>query len=506
MRRGALLLQAGLLAAAGLALFLYKTLALGFPVTPGAAAEAWTVQARFTVDARTGPVKATLQIPSHPPGFTILDENFISRGYGVTVIDDDGGGRAAQWAIRSAAGRQTLYYRAVVTAGGDAAPVAPPPTPRPPSLEEPFRTATLTLVDRVREHSADAGSFAAELLRQLADPVPGQDVALLLSADRSAARRAQIAVGALAMVDIPARVDYALELVEEQHHALFVPWLEIWDGRRWLLFDPASGGSGRPEHLFVWWRGEAPLIEVLGASNPEVEISARQDLIGRLEAAERRAELRHSHVVEFSLLGLPIQTQSVYGVLLLIPVGAFVMVLLRNVVGLDTFGTFMPILIALAFRETRLGWGILLFTLVVALGLVVRFYLERLRLLLAPRLASVLILVLLILVSVSVLSHRLGLETGLSVALFPIVILTMSIERMSITWEERGPLEALREGFGTLVVAALAYTVMNLDLVRHLVFVFPELLLVLLAATILVGRYGGYRLLELVRFRELAGD
>jgi len=34
--------------------------------------------------------------------------------------------------------------------------------------------------------------------------------------------------------------------------------------------------------------------------------------------------------------------------------------------------------------------------------------------------------------------------------------------------------------------------------------VFPELLLVVLAATLLLGRYTGYRLFELWRFRELA--
>jgi hypothetical protein len=34
------------------------------------------------------------------------------------------------------------------------------------------------------------------------------------------------------------------------------------------------------------------------------------------------------------------------------------------------------------------------------------------------------------------------------------VIMTMTIERMSIVWEERGPGEAMKEGLGTLVAAA----------------------------------------------------
>ena len=189
--------------------------------------------------------------------------------------------------------------------------------------------------------------------------------------------------------------------------------------------------------------------------------------------------------------------------LLLVPVGAFLLVILRNVIGLATFGTFMPVLIALAFRETHLLWGIVFFSVLVGLGLTIRFYLENLKLLLVPRLAAVLIVVVALLASVSILAHKLGLERGLSVALFPMVIMTMTIERMSIVWEERGPNEALKQGLGSLAAASLAYLVMHHRLVQHLFFVFPELLLVLLAATMLLGRYSGYRLVELWRFRAL---
>jgi hypothetical protein len=85
------------------------------------------------------------------------------------------------------------------------------------------------------------------------------------------------------------------------------------------------------------------------------------------------------------------------------------------------------------------------------------------------------------------------------------VIMTMTIERMSIVWEERGPADASKQGLGSLLVAATCYLVMGLGMVEHLVFVFPELLFVTLAATLLLGRYTGYRLTELFRFREMRG-
>jgi hypothetical protein len=84
------------------------------------------------------------------------------------------------------------------------------------------------------------------------------------------------------------------------------------------------------------------------------------------------------------------------------------------------------------------------------------------------------------------------------------VIMTMTIERMSIVWEERGPAEALKEGLGTLLAAAAIYLVMGIGAVKHVVLVFPELLLVVLAATLLLGRYTGYRMTELTRFGALA--
>jgi len=140
------------------------------------------------------------------------------------------------------------------------------------------------------------------------------------------------------------------------------------------------------------------------------------------------------------------------------------------------------------------------------LGLAVRFYLDQLKLLLVPRLASVLIVVVLLMAAISVFSFKLGIERGLSVALFPMIIMTMTIERMSIVWEERGAAEAIEQGIGSLAVAAAAYLVMSIDYLRHLVFVFPELLLILLAGTLLLGRYSGYRLTELVRFRAMTRE
>jgi hypothetical protein len=80
------------------------------------------------------------------------------------------------------------------------------------------------------------------------------------------------------------------------------------------------------------------------------------------------------------------------------------------------------------------------------------------------------------------------------------IILAWTIERMSILWEEQGPREVLVQGGGSLLVAVLAFLAMDQPLTRHLAFNFPELHLCTLAIIMMLGRYTGYRLLELRRF------
>ena len=104
------------------------------------------------------------------------------------------------------------------------------------------------------------------------------------------------------------------------------------------------------------------------------------------------------------------------------------------------------------------------------------------------------------------MSANLGLVRGFSIALFPIVILTMVIEHMSVVWEESGPLATLKEGLGSLLVAILGYLAMVNEYLTHIVFLFPEVLLIFLALAILIGRYTGYRVSELFRFRDIVED
>lgn len=494
---------AAILASIALGLCYYKVTRLGLPLLPTQQAEVWTVEARIEFKARRdSPVKVRLAIPRSPVGYTVVHESFVASSYGLTT-EDDGTNRIAQWAVRKMRGWQVLYYRIQLardpTRAGSPSP--PPVVLEPVAFPEPLLSAVEAVLTEVQSKSADAATFSRELLSRLNNAAGDGNVNLLRQDVQEPSDWVRRLVDLLGAASIPARMTEVLLLKDGVSHGALTPWIEIHDGQEWVSLNPETGDIGLPKGAFTWQVGDGPNLEIVGGKHGKVEYSITRQTEEMTLIAEQRARQMGSRLMEFSLFSLPVQTQNVYRVLLLVPIGALLIVFLRNVIGVETFGTFMPILIALAFRETELLWGTLLFVMLVSLGLVIRFYLEYLKLLLVPRLASVLIIVILLMVAVGLISHKLGVDRGLSVALFPMVILAMTIERMSLVWEELGPAAACKQGFGSLLVAALGYLAMSSAYLGHLVFVFPELLLIVLAVTLLIGRYTGYRLLELWRFR-----
>lgn len=203
---------------------------------------------------------------------------------------------------------------------------------------------------------------------------------------------------------------------------------------------------------------------------------------------------------EWSLFGLSLETQQVFRLILLIPLGALIVSIFRNIVGLVTFGTFMPVLIALAFRSTKLWWGLLLFTVVVVIGLGSRWAMDRLKLLVVPRLSIIATFLVILLALGTIIGQQFGIYRIMAVALFPMVIMTMTIERLSIILMEKGKKEAIIISMGTLVVALCCYAVMSVTHVQDFLFAFPEILFAFISVQILIGRYTGYRLTEYFRF------
>jgi len=485
----------------GISVTAYQIFVLGIPVTEDATDDLWNIDAKVEFVANPkDPVKISMFVPPLSRDFVSLNESFISNNYGVSVNRTDGN-RKVTWSARRAKGKQTLYYRLVLTKrySGEKVKVKGPTFRDSIAVDGPEKIAAEALLAPIRQHSADVETFIGEAIKRT-NNLNDDNVKLLLAGDPSTPHKAKIVELLLSIAHVPIEKVHTIRLVADQPQTPEL-WLRSFNGNDWLYFNPETGEQGLPSDRLLWWTGDENLITVDGGKKAMVTFSLNNSEMNAIRLAKLTDENTDANFLEYSLYGLPLQTQQTFMIMVMIPIGVLVILILRNLIGLQTLGTFTPVLIALAFRETQLGFGIALFTIITALGLSLRSYLEHLKLQMLPRLSVVLTFVVVLIAAISLFSHKLGLERGLSVALFPMVILTMTIERLSITWEERGANHALKVAIGTLFAAALAHIIMSVPELIYFVFTFPAILLILVGFMLAMGRYRGYRLTELVRFK-----
>lgn len=479
------------------------------PLLPGSMQTYWDVEARVEMEAEGKPVTVRLALPQSQPGFLLRAEHTASPGFGVSFIE--GEQRYAEWTIRNATSTQWLYYR--VQFQVDKQQLIPAIDQAPDLLASnwslPLQTAAAQILQRSWQESADAFSLAQALAQRLND-ANNQNARLLLS-EMSAA---QALTNLLNDARVPARILQGIQLEDGRRRQELQQLVQVFKDNTWRLFVVnASAGLGRSssaqvvaqevaaQDYLLWQQKAGPVLEVSGARESRVTFSmlaTQEPSSSSVNALEIKDAL-----LSLSIHSLPLAEQTLFKTLLLLPLGALVVVALRILVGLKTSGTFMPLLIALAFLEMSLLTGLSTFLILVSVGLVLRQLLANLNLLLVARVAAVIVGVIGMIAFLAVISFHTGLTTGMKVTLFPMIILAWTIERMSILWEEEGPLEVLQQGSGSLLTAIIAFLIMDIYQVRYLMFNFLGLQLVVLAAILLVGSYTGYRLFELWRFSPL---
>lgn len=471
------------------------------PFLSGEQRPVWLIEARVDFYANGDAVVANLALPANPPGFRMFTEQAASPGYGWSVIDSQNA-RRGEWTKRSASGPQTLYYKAqFVGAPENVTPITEIPEPREVVWDGPQATAAGQLLSMALSTSSTPQSMTRELIKLLQNPSPDQNASLMLAAEPN---MATLLEKLLNQAGIPSRSIMGLYLEDARRHQPLTQMIEVFDGDEWVLFNPSTGQQGVPDNLLIWHRDNQSLLDVVGGSRSRIGFSMINQTVPALELA--RAQTNDSIFNVIGVQRLPIEEQSMFKLLFLLPLGALVVVFMRVIVGLKTSGTFMPILIALAFLQTSLVLGLFSFITVVAFGLVLRTYLSRLNLLLIARIATLVVLVIFIISILSLIGYQMGLNTGMTITFFPMIIIAWTIERMSILWEEEGPKEVLVQGGGSLLVAVMAFAMMQLEIIGHLTFNFPELNLVFLAFIMMMGQYTGYKVSELRRFRAMVDN
>ncbi len=506
MKRPALWLALALVLLSA-SLISYRIVVLHYPPLPSASGDAWNLTLEATLKGDPGKeLKVTLGLPEDGGQYLVTQER-VESGLLEFELSKSGTQRFGIWSGAAAEDDEFISYKAVIV-----------PDPRPrlaetiPALSAypaEFDAAELALLNalsaRWNRLPSNAKLNAVMTASQNSWGTPAMTPAQLQSWTLLVAKHAPAStlLALLRAAQIPAREVRGLALTQSISGDTMA-WVEVWHEAAWQRIDPRTGKRfASNAALLPLTYGGTPTMQVANGKLLDASWNLGHETIRKWRVLFERVRTSPHALDRWSLFHLPDKFQETFRILLLVPIGALLICILRNVVGLPTFGIFMPVLMALAFRSTGLGYGLGIFVGVVLVGYVVRRWIDRLRLMLVPRLSLMLTLVVGLFTLIALAGNRSDQRQLMAVGLVPFVILTMTIERLFVILEEAGNWEALRTAAGSALVATITYQIIRWDTLQLAFFVYPELLLTVAAAQLLLGRYTGYRLSELIRFRVL---
>lgn len=508
-----------LLAALGLGIFLYKVLALEYPLRPGGDMGAWRVELAVDVAAQQGRVVVEAPLPRSSTQQRLLTEEARSGPLRFSIVEN-GEGRRAHWTGKlDGAARLSYEVTAVVASPSRHLPTHETAARYPKSVqafleESPsVQSADPAIVNLSHELLLDPKDKAV-LARSIYEFVsrelgvehgtgPMDAVSVIRDGGGTAIGRARVFCALARANGLPCRVVTGVRLDEPRAGTLHY-WNEVHLAEAWIPMDATDRVTATlaADRLGLS-TSDSAAVRATGVESMTFRFHVQAEIDAYADLLRRRFAASPNLVDRLSLLTLPVGVQRTLRVLLLVPLGALAMCIVRNVIGIRTFGMFMPMLIALAMTSTGLIWGTVFLLMILTAALVSRLLIGRLYLLLAARAAFILTLVILLMIGLILAGNRLGFPTASGVGAFPFVIMTMVVERMSVSLEEEGVANTVRRAAATLVAIYLTYAVIQARALQASLLVYPELLFVILALLLGIGRYTGYRLTELVRFRDL---
>ena len=483
----------------------YKMKHYGFSINPNDKVNVWLIEAQITYEATGEPVKLSLTTPSDK--FTLAD-TFTADGYKINEkhFKDKNIVDFTKDNVKQG-DKEKIYYKVLIL-DNNIEKYNYKDEKFYGKVEKPYfdsnqLESAKKIIDISKSTNNDKDFISNLILILNKKPaIPEVQTFLPLKIDQKDIFN--ITKSFLSLENIPVRMIRGVKLIEGKTFQKPDLLLEAYYNNEWKVYDLENGSIGIPDNFIVFQHGGDSLLDVEGGKDSKILFSVLKNKYNTLFLSKYKAELSSSEeTFKYSMYNLPIREQNILKIIATFPLAILVIVILRNMVGIKTLGTFTPILIAMSFIETGLIRGLIAFIFLISIGLFIRKLFSKMNLLLVPRISSVVILVIFLIQILTVLSYNLNIRIGLSLLFFPLIITAWIIERSTIIMEESGEKEALNQNIYTLLVASLTYLVISSEQIRYMMYVFNELNVCILFLVMLIGTYTGYRLTELTRFKTL---
>lgn len=499
----------------------WKVLFAGYSLTSIVPVAAYDVRTVMSFDGHDDAVRVKTFLPRSDSRQTVASEE-ISAPEMTAAEELDGKNRRVTWSAPSVSGRRTITvaYRVTARAQRFVLPEGLPITPDPPEqareglgptdMIQSDHPEIGALLDKIAPAPRTVdGTLAAifDYTQNRIEPIPFKGTTDALTALRlgegSCNGKSRLFAALARRAGIPARLVGGLILGAGSKRTSH-QWVEVWVNGVWIPFCPLNDHYAEiPARYLRLYTGDESLFTHTANINFDYLFSIRRRLVSRETLDERGGAPPWATAklwALFSRIGIPL---DLLRILIMLPLGATVTVIFRNVVGLRVFGTFLPALIAVACRGTGLLWGLFGFALVLTLVGLIRMVLDRMNLLHTPKLAVMLTLVILAMIGLSAAAVSFGMAELAYLSLFPIAVTTLTTERFAITVQEEGWREAILISTQTILVVAACYLIMESVALQSVFLAFPELVLMVLAVDLWLGRWMGLRLTEYGRFQAV---
>lgn len=296
---------------------------------------------------------------------------------------------------------------------------------------------------------------------------------------------------------IPARVVGGIVLEDVQKRTSHL-WAEVYYRGYWMPFDALNNHFIKlPAHFLELYKGDKFLITHTKGIGFDYQFNIQKQYQSSLVATKQKASL-------WSLASMTGISLDLLRGILLLPLAALIVAIFRNVIGLKTFGIFLPALIGLSLVKVNLLWGLIAFGAVILVVSLLHYPLEKLGLLHTPKLVFMLTVVVLTLLGISLFGMKNN-WIPLTTAMFlPVIILAITAERFAKILIEDKLEDALKMLGSTFFIAFLCYPIFNADLLLGVFLTYPEFYLSILGIMIFLGRWIGLRVTEYFRFTSFS--
>lgn len=314
--------------------------------------------------------------------------------------------------------------------------------------------------------------------------------------EASCGGKSRLMVGLLRTMGIPARMRGGLILGDTTRKRTSHVWVEVALGDQWVPYDPLNGYRAElPSHYLALYEGDLPLIQYTRGLAFDYGFRAPLERVPKVWtlSADDRASIGGP-----SFLG-----RDQFSLILLAPFALLLTVFVRQVVGLESIGVFLPVL--LGFCVTQVGWGLsgLLLAGTLVFGVLVRLALTKINLLHVPRAALMISFLVLLFLVLTLSLDRLGITAPRGILVLPLAALAMAVEKFTVVALDRGPVDALKLLAQTILLAIGCALILMQPIFKLLTVALPEVLLIVLAEIVILGQYRGMRWTEWRRFRHV---